>query len=139
MGQAQGFARFERIAEVYDETREPLDAETLAGLVRYLTDDACRDLLEIGVGTGRIGRPLADAGFQVTGIDPARNMIRRARAKGLDRLIRGRGETLPFRDDAFDSALFVHVIHVLSGPAVVLRRAGRVARRSVLALGSVII
>lgn len=133
-GRTEGYARFERIAEVYDETREPLDTETLGALVLLLGREGYRDLLEVGVGTGRIGRPLADAGFRVTGVDPARNMIRRARAKGLERLVRGSGEALPFRDDSFDVSLFVHVFHVLPNPGHVLRRAGRVSRRSVLAL-----
>ncbi len=129
-----GIARFERIAEVYDATRDPVDPETLGGLVEHLRKEDCRSLLEIGVGTGRIALPLSEAGFEVTGIDPARNMLRRARSKGMVRLVRGSGQSLPFVSDSFDAALLVHVLHVLPDPVVVLRRAGRVSRKSVLSL-----
>ncbi len=127
---------FDEIAPVYDETREPLDAPTFDGLVHGLTEERVEQLLEVGVGTGRVAAPLGRRGVTVTGIDASREMLARARAKRIPRLVRGSAYRLPFRNRAFDGTLFVHVLHVLDDPASALREAARVSRRTVLALVS---
>lgn len=126
--------RFDRIAPQYDETREPLDAETLRGLLDALERGGARRLLEVGVGTGRIARPLTDAGGSVVGIDASREMLTRARRKGLAGLVRGSAYRLPFHGASFDAVLFVHVLHVLDHPREALGEAARVGRSAVMAL-----
>jgi SAM-dependent methyltransferase len=127
-------AQFDAISPVYDETRDPLDAPTLRGLAEALRAGGAESLLEVGVGTGRIARPLVAEGFGVTGVDASRGMMARARSKGLSRLVRGSAYRLPFRDGAFDAALFVHVLHVLDDPTLAVREAQRVARGGAFAL-----
>jgi ubiquinone/menaquinone biosynthesis C-methylase UbiE len=125
---------FDQIAPVYDQTREPLDPTTLEALARVLEREACRVLLEVGVGTGRITGPLTERGFSRTGIEASTEMLARARGKHLDRLIRGSAYALPVRDGAVDGALFAHVLHVLEEPKRALAEAARVSRRRVFAL-----
>jgi ubiquinone/menaquinone biosynthesis C-methylase UbiE len=125
---------FDQIAPVYDQTREPLDATTLEALARILEQEGCRVLLEVGVGTGRIGVPLTERGFTLTGVDASKEMLARARAKHLDRLVRGSAYALPIRDGAVDGALFAHVLHVLDEPKRALAEAARVSRQRVFAL-----
>jgi SAM-dependent methyltransferase len=125
---------FDEISVVYDATREPLDESTLDSVFRYLARDGVSSLLEVGVGTGRIAAPLGERGLAVTGLDASRGMLDRARAKGVPRLVRGSAYALPFRERAFDAALFVHVLHLLQDPGAALREAGRVSRCGAVAL-----
>jgi ubiquinone/menaquinone biosynthesis C-methylase UbiE len=125
---------FDTLSSVYDETREPLDLATIEGLHGYLDEHRWSTILEVGVGTGRVARPLVDRGVHVVGVDASRGMLGRAVAKGLPYLVRGDAYCLPFPDGSFDAALFVHVLHVLDRPGLGLREAARVGRHGVLAI-----
>ncbi|HLM90992.1 MAG TPA: class I SAM-dependent methyltransferase [Thermoplasmata archaeon] len=125
---------FDTIAPAYDSTRDPLDATTIEGVAQLLRTEGIHAILEIGVGTGRVARPLSGLGFQMTGVDASRGMLALARAKGLPRLVRGSAYHLPFSDRAFDAALMVHVLHLLEEPRTALREATRAARWGAWAL-----
>lgn len=92
--------------------------------------DALRRLLpnpgfgvEIGVGSARFAAPL---GIQV-GIDPAGEMLARARNRGID-VIKGVAESLPFADDTFDTALIVTTICFVNDIPQTLAEARRIVR-----------
>ncbi len=125
---------FDEISRVYDATREPLERRVLDRIAESLRRSGVRSLLEVGVGTGRIGSPLSARGFELTGLDLSRNMLLRAREKRLERLVRGTASALPFCDASFDAALFAHVLHVLERPRIAIREACRVGRLGALAL-----
>jgi SAM-dependent methyltransferase len=125
---------FDEISPQYDATREPLPGETIQKIAATLSERGVRSLLEVGVGTGRIARPLGDAGLRVTGVDASRGMLARARAKGIPRLVRGSAYHLPFLNSAFDGAIFVHVLHVLDDPRRAIGEASRVGRLGAFAL-----
>ncbi|HTW39427.1 MAG TPA: methyltransferase domain-containing protein [Thermoplasmata archaeon] len=127
-------AEFDQISDVYDATREPLDAATIEGLALALHSAGARRILEVGIGTGRVAKPLLDRGFDITGVEPSRGMFAKARAKGIDRIVRGSGYRLPFADGAFDATLFVHVLHVLDDPMRAIHEAARVGRLGAFAL-----
>jgi len=125
---------FNALAPVYDETRQPLDPGALRGLIDFLGERHLEEILEIGVGTGRIALPLVEGGVRLVGLDASRGMLDRARRKGVPRLVEGSATRLPFADRAFDATLFVHVLHILDEPAAGLREAGRVGREGVIAV-----
>jgi SAM-dependent methyltransferase len=79
--------------------------------------------LEIGVGTGRFAGPLSIE----WGIDPAREMLVRARERGV-KVTRGRGETVPFNSRSFDYVVMVTVLCFLSSPDRVVGEAHRVLK-----------
>src|SRR4029453_19596593 len=73
---------FDHAADFYDATRalpEKLADDLIATLVRELRGAGAPNVLEVGVGTGRIARPLAEHGFRVCGIDIAPRMLARLR------------------------------------------------------------
>jgi SAM-dependent methyltransferase len=125
---------FDALSAVYDETREPPDDPAIDRIATILRSWGIHDLLEVGVGTGRVAVPLALRGLAVTGLDGSREMLRRSQAKQLPRLIRGDAYRLPFRDSAFEGTLFVHVLHLLDDPAAALREASRVGPKGTIAL-----
>lgn len=119
---------FDRVAHCYDETRampEAAHAAVTDGIARAARAVApAPSVLEIGIGTGRIALPLADSGVRVAGIDVARAMIARLRARRPELPIAIADAThLPFGSAAFDAVLFVHVLHLLADPAGALRAA----------------
>ena len=134
MSLKQTIDAFDEISGVFDETRDPIRPATVDRIVACLSRWGVGAILEVGVGTGRVSLPLRNAGITVSGIDASRGMLRRAREKSLDRLVRGDAHRLPFRDRAFDAVLFAHVLHLLDDPPAALREGCRVSRRGAVAL-----
>jgi len=83
-------------------------------------------VLEIGCGTGWFARRLTERGCRVTGVDPSRAMLARAR----DRIpvVQGDAARLPFPDRSFDAAYLIAVLDFVADPVAVLREARRVVR-----------
>lgn len=118
----------ERVAVQYDALRghppevSPRIGRTLADVVGCSVDESTR-VLEPGVGTGRIALPLTDAGCHVVGLDLSADMLRALAGREQEKLalVRGDVTALPFRDDAFDAAICVHVLHLVDSRAVLSR------------------
>ena len=75
--------RFDEIAQDYDEDIYPLNEEEFVlPTVESLAELAPgKDVLELAVGTGRIAIPLAERGFNVTGIDISEGMLSELKKK----------------------------------------------------------
>ena len=78
----------DRIAEIYDERYLSAFAEDTADAVSFLKTLATGGpVLELGIGTGRVALPLADADVDVHGIDASEAMVAKLKAKpGGDRI-----------------------------------------------------
>jgi len=124
-------ARYDRISEVYDETRKPLSEGALDRVARVLRSDGSRIILEAGVGTGRIAGPLQDRGFDVIGVDLSRGMLSKAKAKGVTRLVLADFDNPPFNKKAFDAVLLAHVLHLLEDPAQTFEKLATVAMNEI--------
>jgi SAM-dependent methyltransferase len=72
----------DRWAEIYDSWDLPPGFEVEAGLIPFLRDVAGDGAaLELGIGTGRVALPLAQAGVEVHGLDVSEGMVAKLRAK----------------------------------------------------------
>jgi SAM-dependent methyltransferase len=126
--------QFDRISPVYDETREPLKETTVSKIESILLRDRCKSIMEVGVGTGRVAKPLQDRGFEIVGIDISRGMIHKAREKNIHGLILAEANHLPIKKKSFDAALFAHVLHIFENPSQILREVSWLVRNDVIAL-----
>jgi ubiquinone/menaquinone biosynthesis C-methylase UbiE len=112
---------FDHAADFYDSTRA-LDDEIAEKLTDAIFSELqaanAEHLLEVGVGTGRISRPLMERGLRVTGIDIAPRMIARlltqlTAAHLAPDLALADATALPFRDASFPAVLNAHVLHLI--------------------------
>lgn len=117
-----GSVSFDHAADTYDATRA-LPAEIAAkqteAILAELAAIRADRLLEIGIGTGRISRPLAERGVRVAGVDIAPRMLARLREQlgpqhTAPDLLLGDATRLPFRDGSFPAVVIVHVLHLVS-------------------------
>jgi nucleoid-associated protein YgaU len=130
---SRGDRSFDRVAHCYDETRAMPDdahAAITAGIARAARAVAPEPLLlEMGIGTGRIALPLVESGVRVVGIDLARAMLARLRARRPELPVAiADASRLPFGAVRFDCVLLVHVLHLLPDPGAALRAARDVLR-----------
>jgi len=92
-------------------------------------------VLDAGCGTGEYTVRLAQAGFQMTGIDYASGMLSRARSK-LARTPEGSvslrmaslDRPMPFQDASFEHAILVSVLQAVAEPGFTLGELRRVLR-----------
>lgn len=125
---------FDRAAGFYDETRgHPVEvSEKIAiSLAGQLPSQA--RLLEVGIGTGRISRPLLAHGLRVTGIDLSRKMMDRFRESLLPGdpqpdLVQADAAQIPLTSRAFDAVIAVHILHLIPGWQSALEEMQRLLR-----------
>lgn len=112
---------FDRAAHHYDETRgfPPGVGELVAEAAVAIVGRGAR-ALEIGIGTGRIAKPLLARGARITGIDLSRRMMGRLVEtlppdSPRPGLVEADAAHLPFAPGRFDAAISVHVFHLIAG------------------------
>jgi SAM-dependent methyltransferase len=116
---------FEKSVKDYDEwydSHPALYNSELAALEKVVPAGAG---LEIGVGTGRFAAPLG-VGF---GLDPAIGMLRLAKRRGV-LVVRGLGESLPFKKESFDFVQIVFVIEFIGDLPLFLGEAARTLKKN---------
>jgi ubiquinone/menaquinone biosynthesis C-methylase UbiE len=127
---------FDRVAGIYDATRwSGFPLEIMKKLLNTMKEmfAGCRTILDVGIGTGRFAEYLKDSGFNVVGIDVSLSMMAKAREKRLQNLIQADAHLLPFRDQAFDGAVMIHILHLVRNWAEVVAEVGRVTRNVIVA------
>lgn len=74
-------------ADVYDDWYQQVtDVEGTVSLISDLSQGL--DVLELGVGTGRLALPIASKGVPTTGVDSSREMLRRLRVRDTSALVK---------------------------------------------------
>lgn len=124
---------FNRAATFYDATRklrdDIADQITNALLAEIRAAGADR-VLEVGIGTGRMARPLMREGVQMVGVDISTEMMGQLIAQltpehTLPELLLGDATALPFRDGSFRAVMVVHVLHLVKSPDDAIREISR--------------
>jgi len=86
-------------------------------------------ILDLGAGTGRIGRTFVEAGDNYVGVDTSLAMLREFRNSTTNAcLAQADGRRLPFRNGAFDVVLLMHVLSGTGDWQPMLNEVRRVCR-----------
>lgn len=126
-----------RVAHAYDRNRyhPPEVSGRIATAISDPLDRAFKEahVLEIGVGTGRIGVPVVARGFRLTGVDTDAEMMELFRTKisGVSRkvsLVEADAQDLPFDANTFHAVIAVHIWHLVPDLELALTEATRVLR-----------
>lgn len=124
-------SHFDDIAGAYDATLPPHVVEHyLRKRTRFIRERCpSGSILDVGCGTGALGARLADAGYEVVGVDPSLGMLRELerRAPSVP-AVRGSGTDLPFADDRFDLVTSVAVMHHIADTGAVRRTLAEMVR-----------
>ncbi len=111
---------FDHAADQYDATRgfPPGIAGLVADAVVDIVAPGAR-VLEMGIGTGRIARPLLARGFRITGIDLSQNMMRRLLETlppdaTRPALVEADVARPPLASGRFDAVVAVHLFHLIA-------------------------
>lgn len=128
------FSFDKRVADRYNAQRAhpPEVSQRIGEAIAAQVTDEDAPVLEIGVGTGRIALPVANAGRRVVGIDLSHNML--GEVIGGDEphprllLLQADMHALPFPARTFAAVTAVHVLHLARDWQQVLREVVRVMR-----------
>lgn len=129
-------ADFDRLARLLAE--EPERPERYESFLLAQIPVRCRRVLEVGCGTGRLARAIADRGTAVTAVDASPEMIRlaRNRSSGAASIEFACGDfsDLPFDPGSYDGVVSVATLHHMSFPEAVARMKRLVAPGGVFVL-----
>lgn len=117
-----GSVSFDGAADAYDATRAlapEIGAKRTDVILAELQRVGADRLLEVGIGTGRIARPLMERGLRVAGVDIASRMMAKLREQltathAAPDLLLADATALPLATGSFRAALVVHVLHLVS-------------------------
>lgn len=113
--------------QAYAVSFGPLCAQTV-GLVVDVCGPADRGrFLDVGCGTGALGRAAAGAGWPTVGVDADEAMVRAARAAGAGPVVAGGLPRLPFADSTFAAVGANFVVNHTGDPRAAVRELARVA------------
>jgi ubiquinone/menaquinone biosynthesis C-methylase UbiE len=138
-------SRFDLVALSFDRHRalpDEVAQEIRRAILAIVNAPARPRLLDIGAGTGRLGRSFVQAGDDYVAADLSLGMLREFMRKAHDGycrnplLVQANGERLPFRDGLFDAVILVQIFGGMQGWRRLVDEARRVLRESgVLLMG----
>jgi ubiquinone/menaquinone biosynthesis C-methylase UbiE len=131
-------SRFDPVALSFDRHRALPDevAQEIRRAILATVTPARPRLLDIGAGTGRLGRSFVQAGDDYVAADLSLGMLREFMRKAQDGhcrtslLVQANGEQLPFRDGSFDVVMLVQIFGGMQGWRRLVGEARRVLRES---------
>ena len=132
---------FDRAADIYDQTRgfpPGVGDQVAAALIEFADLKPAHHILDLGIGTGRIAKPLAAAlgpDHHLTGLDLSRKMMAHLTGTlppGVKRpaLVEADALWLPFPTGLFRAILVVHILHLLREWEAVIAEVNRVRART---------
>jgi SAM-dependent methyltransferase len=113
-------------AERYDETRSA-SPSVLRALREALEGMPGRRLADIGGGTGNYALALRRGGWEPVVVDRSAEMLARAAAKGLE-TVQADAQRLPLKDETFDAATMISMLHHVEDRGVALAEARRILK-----------
>lgn len=126
---------FDALASTFDRHRSwPAGVPEAIRAAVWRVAGGPRAVLDLGAGTGRVGRAFVEEGDRYIGVDSSLEMLRRFRLQAGQSngrapvLVQALGEQLPFPDASVDVVLLMHVLSSAGNWRGLLEEARRIAR-----------
>jgi SAM-dependent methyltransferase len=122
---------YDSVADWFDRRYELYRYGGVLETLQSFLDPPVAAALEVGCGTGHWLRALAGRAAVLTGMDPSARMLARALTLAVDApivVVRGRAESLPWRDGSFDRLFCVNALHHFADRMAFFNEAVRVLR-----------
>lgn len=124
---------FDILASLYEKL--PLSAERSFRKIEEIGDFKNSDvIIDIGGGTGRIAKFLANKVKSITVIDPSQKMIKLCKKHSGFSCILGEGENLPFENNSIDKVILVDAFHHIRQQVKAIQEITRVLKKGGLAI-----
>jgi len=128
---------FDAAADTYDQWYETAEGAMYdriekKAVSRYLRRNVQEmKLLEVGCGTGHWSQFFSDCGFEVTGVDVSKPMIKIAQSKNIPNASFqiADGHSLPFNDNSFDVTAAITTLEFVHDAELVLQEMARCTRK----------
>jgi ubiquinone/menaquinone biosynthesis C-methylase UbiE len=103
---------FELVADVYERARPEYPPAAVAWIVEELDLREGRTVLDLGAGTGKLTRALAQTGARVIAVEPGERMLAELQRVLPDvEALRGAAEAIPLADDSADAISVGQAFH----------------------------
>ena len=128
---------YDQAVPYYDLTRgypEGIAEKVRDAIISYTQADYDTRFVELGIGTGLIGAPFIDAGYDYIGVDISTAMMAQINDKLTDTSPQPRlaqvniTKSLPFPDDSFDVINAIRIFHLLDDVPAAIREAKRILK-----------
>jgi SAM-dependent methyltransferase len=110
---------FNTMVDYYDEYRPGYPREIINAVIDRAKLTAGSSILEIGCGSGKATLQFAGHGFELLGLDPGADLIKKGRTRINDKnieLVTSRFEDYPLQPDYFDAVISAQAFHWLPKP-----------------------
>jgi ubiquinone/menaquinone biosynthesis C-methylase UbiE len=124
---------YNQIGHHYAKTRLADDRIT-SRLISLLNLPPHATVLDVGAGTGKYARALADRGFSVIALEPSDVMQAQATPHAGVRFIQASAESIPLPDHSVDGAIVVLAVHHFDNRAAAYREIARVVGKGPMVL-----
>ena len=119
-------ALYDTIGQGYGRTR-PADDRIVSALIATLSLRQGSTILDVGAGTGKYSRALADLGYSVIAIEPSEVMQSQSTPHEKVKWIKAAAEEIPLADNSADGAIIMLALHHFSNRGRALQEIVRVA------------
>jgi SAM-dependent methyltransferase len=128
---------FNRMADVY--AARPAYPQDLIDAIAELADTVGHRIGDLGAGIGHLALPLAERGYDVTAVEPARLMLDRLHAAAIERglfvrAVHAAAEALPLEACSLDLVLVADALHFIDTELAAREIARVLVPRGVLAV-----
>ena len=117
---------YDAIAKGYEELYKEEQLKKIAIIKKYLKVKKDDKLLDVGCGTGLTTQPWPCKRY---GLDPSKELLKRARDKDKIKYVLGRAESIPFPDNFFDIVISITALQNFSNIKKSLSEIKRVGKK----------
>ena len=125
------YKRFDELKDNKKIVSENIDDSNfeLKEILKFLGQASDKKVLDVGCGKGKFCRKIKDIGFDIIGVDPSKELIKKAAENNKDiKFIEASATSLPFSDSEFDFIICIEVLEHIPDTEKAIKEMTRVLK-----------